>query len=137
MKETQNIQYIKGFTLLELLLVLSLIGIMLAIAAPNIQTLYRGFQNSMIQQDIEKQLNHISFKVYLNGQDFELTKESAQNVITLPEDVEISLDNPIFYRFNGICKGGTLQIETNSKKWHYLLEAPFCFPQLQETHEKS
>lgn len=136
MNKALDIQHNKGFTLIELLLVMSLIGVILAFAIPNILSLYRGFQETMLKEDIEKQLNHISFKAYLESQNFELTEESAKTALNLPEDIVMTIENPIAYRFNGTCKGGTIQIETDQKSWHYLLESPYCFPQLLETHEK-
>lgn len=136
LKESKDIYQSRGFTLIELLIVMSFIGVILAFAIPNILSLYRGFQDRMVKEDIEKQLNHVGFQAYLNAQNFELTEESAKTALHLPEDVTITIENPIVYRFNGTCKGGPLQVETDWKKWDYLLESPFCFPQLLETHDK-
>lgn len=122
-----------GFTLVELLLVMAIMAILLAFAVPNIMSTYRGFQETMIREDIEKQLRHVSFKVYQNAQNYEFSEETFQNTIDLPKETQIVFDAPILYRYDGICKGGKLRIESPTKIWHYSLEAPFCFPQLLET----
>ena len=124
-----------GFTLIELLIVLTLVIVIIGIALPNIQAMYRGFEDSITLEDIEKQLRHLSFKAYLKGQNLTLSDETATTLLEVPEGYKLTSDNPITYRYDGICKGGMVTLSNEDKNFRYQLDPPYCFPYLIETNE--
>lgn len=131
----------KGYTLLELLVVLSLLGLITAIALPNLVTLSERVSARLRLEDIITDINGIGFIAYQsshayqlitthNAVDVEVIKSNTLPVVyplDLPQGWSVSVDRPILYRANGACSGGVLRL-------HYLddvilneaLEAPFC-----------
>lgn len=115
-----------GFTLVELLVVLVLIALITAIAAPNIRSVYKNFQQDIVREEIEKELKGLSFRAYLAGQSLKLDK------ITLPEGFSSSDDSEVTIRADGYCEGGKVLIESEDEKFTYFLNPPLCRPERLE-----
>ena len=121
-----------GYSLMELLVVLSLLSLITAIAMPNLVNLSRSFSGALELESIVRQINGLGFKAYKNEQRFLLEDQSYEInspslAITLPEGWRIDVDRPLTYAANGVCAGGTLKIlyEDILRK-NIRLEAPYC-----------
>jgi general secretion pathway protein G len=134
----------RGFSLLELLIVLVIIGGMGAIAAPSLTTLYDRITFSMAREDVERAIGALPRKAQASGrsimlpatpdkqsdkpQDAPTLPTMALAQITLPKGWSLVVEKPIVFRFDGLCLGGKVTIKTEHVSSNYLLEAPFCRP---------
>lgn len=137
---------LKGYTLLELLVVLSLLGMITAITLPNLVSLYNQFSNRLELESIVSDINSIGYRAFQEGRQYWLrngetiqsndseptvdryTTTTTDNFpLTLPPGWILSVEQPVHYNFNGACSGGELRL-------HYLeelllsetLEPPHC-----------
>lgn len=124
----------KGYTLLELLVVLLILGLMTALTMPRLLTLYERLQVSQQRDDVLTQLNRLGFVAFSQGQAFTLTQypppETAVNQpappLTLPPGWSLLATPPIHYRANGVCEGGTLTMHYQQHTYPLRLAPPFC-----------
>jgi prepilin-type N-terminal cleavage/methylation domain-containing protein len=126
----------KGYTLLELMVVLAIIGLMISIATPRLITMYNATQFSLEKDDIAFQLSLLPTKVYLKGKNLslkEIMEERSGAFLSLPPDWQVL--NPdsiasIKYSQFGFCNGGELQLARNERPFILQLTPPLCKPQV-------
>lgn len=132
----------EGFTLLELIVVLVLVGLVAVLALPNLQRLYEGFTREAEQGRIlnrisglgrEAMLRGRAYAVYGTGGDAE--KAGADRHVSgyepydleVPDNWEINLDRPLLVRANGVCLGATVTLlHRGVSRERVVLSAPFC-----------
>jgi prepilin-type N-terminal cleavage/methylation domain-containing protein len=120
----------RGFTLLEMLVVLALIGVMAGIALPNFSRFLDSFSVRNQWAGVERELADIPYQVFVSGSSFQLDSSSAGKRLTsLPEGWGVEVATPILYRFSGWCEGGRLAvISASGERRNYQLAAPTCSP---------
>jgi prepilin-type N-terminal cleavage/methylation domain-containing protein len=120
----------RGFTLLEMLVVLALIGVMAGIALPNFSRFLESFSIKNQWAAVERELADVPYQVFVSGTAFQLDSSSAgKRLTTLPEGWRIEVVSPILYRFSGWCEGGRLAvISAGGERRNYQLAAPACSP---------
>jgi prepilin-type N-terminal cleavage/methylation domain-containing protein len=124
-----------GFSLLELLVVLSLLSLITALALPNLSRMYNSFSNALEVEEVVRQINGIGYQVQNKRQEFLFqSMESGKAVVAqsgvnvrLPEGWSVVLEKPLRYAENGACFGGFVRIFYEDElRQAVRLEAPFC-----------
>jgi prepilin-type N-terminal cleavage/methylation domain-containing protein len=121
----------RGFTLVEILLVLVLLGLLLALAAPALGKLYAriGFNSTL--QELIGGIGALPLLAYALGEEGTLEELAARH-LELPEGWSLVGGKDIYLRANGVCSGGTVRLVWPEGARVLELEAPFCSPQEQE-----
>ncbi|MDE0368088.1 MAG: type II secretion system protein [Gammaproteobacteria bacterium] len=131
-----------GFTLLELIVVLALVGLVAVLAVPNLERLYEGFtrkaeQGRMLNRIAglgrEAMLHGRAYAVYGTGDDGDETGAGRKVAgyepydLEIPTGWEVSLDRPLLVRANGVCLGATLTlVHRGVSAARVVLQAPYC-----------
>lgn len=112
-----------GFSLLELLVVLVLMGAISSIALPNLTRLYESISRASEVREVVAQINLLGKRAHTNRTSFFLT----ENLIELPDGWKIEVLDEIKYSASGFCSGGRIAIEQGDDKiLESLLHKPFC-----------
>ena len=134
-----------GFTLLELLVVLTIIGLMAAAVTPSLSTRYGRLDFNLARESFEQRLNNLSYDAFGANADL-IVKPTTQRgrdalaamgptaadvmaretVLQAPAGWEVLIDQPIIVRASGYCTGGALSVRVGSFVANYVLRPPFC-----------
>lgn len=134
-----------GFTLVEILVVVFIIGLMSALVLPRVSVLFERFIVAYRRDDVLRQLADLGPRAVRESRAIHLRStpepEPAgsarrQPSPPTPEDVRLDLpsgwkvvlDTPINYRFDGVCSGGRVTLDTGSQRYAYRLSPPHCVP---------
>ena len=134
-----------GFTLLELIVVLVVLGAAMALALPNLQNLYDSLVRRSDRDLVLDEIARLGTEAALAGRDLVVWPEEAElppaeaarlraaapghvrHELSLPPNWRIELDRPLLLRANGVCAGARLTlIDAAGRQEAHLLEAPFC-----------
>ena len=135
----RNLSNTGGFTLLELIVVLLLVGLVTALAMPNLSQLYTSVTGAAERDYILDQFAGMGQKALLSGQGFVVLgtadaaearlSQQASNVYELdvPEGWRVRLEEPLIVRGNGVCLGGELTlIRAGKLAYQISLDPPYC-----------
>lgn len=93
---------IKGFTLLELLVVLALISLLAGMVVPNLQRTIESIERSTQREQIISDIGQLSYRAFTAGMKFELNEEKlgvqlpdGSPMLLLPEGWTINISKPI------------------------------------------
>lgn len=124
--------YSRGFTLLELMVVLVLMGLLASVVLPRMSKLYDRTQAAFELEDIRLALARIPLQAFTANVRYELTKlpsDTNQSLtISLPDGWTIQAASPVIYQANGICLGGDLVAAYGDVKYEFALLPPNCVP---------
>lgn len=106
-----------GFTLLELLVVLLVVGLVSALVVPNLGNLVGGLQRATSRDGLVADLSALSYRAHSLGQAFELDAEAGGRllrdgnpVLALPSGWQLRVERPIRFTFEGFCEGGEVEL---------------------------
>ncbi len=119
----------RGFTLIEILVVLAVMGLLTSIAVPAMQRMAEGYEISTQRAQLLADLNGMSYRAYANGKRVVLTDQDSKGsqALIIPPGWRIQTDKPIVYNFNGLCDGGKLTlIAPDNHEEALQLEPPRC-----------
>ena len=134
----------RGFTLLELIVVLLLMGLVTALAMPNLERLSAGVARKTERDRILDQFTGLGRRAMLQGRSYVVFgSDGAQDgddpagasfpagherhVIDLPQGWEVLLDPPLVFRANGVCLGAELTLRHRGVEDVRIdLEPPYC-----------
>lgn len=141
---------VRGFTLLELLVVMLLLGLLAGIAMPRLTQIYDSLTGAATLDDILSRINALGYQALREGRAFELGEypppvratladeegepaeadapepSGAPPPLELPPRWRLRADPPIRYHANGVCDGGTLELSLEDKVYQIELSPPFC-----------
>ena len=132
-----------GFTLIELMVVLVLLGVLSMLAAPNLQRLYDSVTARSERSLIVDQFAAIGREAMLRGQAYRVRGTGGDDArvddgseragdfqpypLQLPEGWAVRLDRPLLVRENGVCLGADVTLLHRGETAASLdLRAPFC-----------
>ncbi len=120
-----------GYTLLEILFVLMLIGLVGSLVVPRVDGLYDSVALSGEREDILNSLRTLSAYTRNEGVNLELDSEAARALLSaeLSDGWSMSAEQDLRFLANGFCTGGAVILRHDSgRSWRYLLDAPYCTP---------
>lgn len=135
----------RGFTLLELMIVLALVGLVAALAVPNLQRLYDSVTRATERDYILDQLSGLGMQAMHKGLNYVVVGTANRSVqddrgdilaaplgyepfpLDVPAGWRVRVDEPLLARANGVCLGGALTLlPTGGAPIHVELQPPYC-----------
>jgi len=123
-----------GFTLIEMTVVLVILGMVTALAIPNLVNLYQSVERRTSFDAAFSSFNALGraanqqkggFVLSAPGGRLEITDQSI--ALAFPENWRVELSGPVRFLSNGACLGGDIRIiEDQELLHHQSLEKPFC-----------
>lgn len=124
---------LRGFTLLELLVVLALLGLLTGLAMPRMSTVYDRVRAQLDRDEAEQALSLIYFRVHERMLPLSLVRlpdETAPGWLEWPAGWTLIAKEPVQFFPSGYCAGGEVELSRYGQQFRYRLEPPFCRPQL-------
>ena len=131
---------LKGFTLIELIVVLLIFSLLAGLVVPRLTRMYISWQMALERDEVLAQLSNLNYFAFQQRIDFTLTHypsqssseldNQARNAVNLPLELpahwQIRTEQPIIFHANGACNGGIVYLEHLKHTFTAQLEPPFC-----------
>ena len=128
-----TIRVVSGFTLVEILVVLAIMGMLTGIALPRLSSAYASVERSGQRRAIQDQIEGLGYRAYSGGKSIMLESSNLSGAqakdypLQIPDGWQIKLPKPLRYSSRGICAGGTLAlVAPDGSAEKFRLSAPLC-----------
>jgi prepilin-type N-terminal cleavage/methylation domain-containing protein len=111
-----------GFTMVELLVTLVLLGLIASLAAPGLESWLRSRQNDSVRTALSSEMALLPLQA--NRQGKAITLNNGNQLHSL--DLQIEFIEPVVVLANGYCLGGKISLLQNDRSIDYDVLAPFC-----------
>ena len=119
----------RGFTLLELLIVLALIAFMSAMVAPRLQGTYDAIAASGERAEVMRQLERLPLLARAQGAPIDIPKDDAAQLgkrLALPEGWAVRPQQPLRVEAIGVCHASAVRVTGRGVAEDWTLSAPDC-----------
>lgn len=127
--------HLKGFTILEMLVVLVMMGFIGSLAMPGLQKMYDSMSRALARNELHATLNSLALSVRESGRTTVLTSYPQQSAL-LPEkfshrlknlNVRLAAATPIVITASGFCpEGGAILVSQGEYNYEISLRSPDC-----------
>jgi prepilin-type N-terminal cleavage/methylation domain-containing protein len=119
---------IPGFTLIEILLVMAILGLMLSVTLPISYDMYRSYKASLRAEEVMMVVSGLKRESFLYNERKILTSENGVMRVNGEEktisEAQIRIDTPIEFYKNGTTSGGILTVVTGNQVYEVQVQAP-------------
>ena len=119
----------KGFTLIEILLVISIIGLMLSVTLPMSYSMYNSYKASLKAEEVMIFVSTLKRESFLYSEAKILSSKEGVMTVNGKEktsnDILVHVDPPVEFYRNGTTSGGTVKINVGDQAYALNVRAPF------------
>jgi len=119
----------QGFTLIEILLVLSIIGLMLSVTLPISYNMYSSYKASLKAEEVLVFVSTLKRESFLYSEAKMLASKEGVMTVNGKEkafnDIQIRIDPPVEFYRNGTTSGGIVKINVGDQAYSLNVRAPF------------
>lgn len=116
---------LRGFTLIEITVVLIIFGVILALATPGLGRVYARLETRSALQQVSNGIGALPLLAWALGEEGTLEELVARH-LELPAGWSLGEADAVYIRANGICSGGTVRLLTPQGERDLELAPPFC-----------
>lgn len=115
-----------GYTLLELVVVMAILAMATAIAAPPSYRMILSWQEATQVEDVLQQMEQLPGTVRASGRPLDGERNGGIPVIALPEGWSLRMATPLRVLANGACSDARGTLATQQQSIDFRILAPFC-----------
>ncbi len=119
----------QGFTLIEILLVISIIGLMLSVTLPISYSMYNSYKASLKAEEVMIFVSTLKRESFLYSEAKILSSKEGVMTVNGKEktfnDILIQIDPPVEFYKNGTTSGGTVKIKVEDQAYSLNVRSPF------------
>jgi prepilin-type N-terminal cleavage/methylation domain-containing protein len=130
---------LKGFTLIEMMAVMVLLGLLAGIVLPGFERWFNSTQDNVTIIEISNRLQKLIVRSALLEQDFELNEKSAKTILAdgqaaldLPAGWMIGKDQKLNIWKSGMCDSSYITFTTKKEKITFNIDKENCHFSLKE-----
>jgi len=118
----------RGFSLLELLVVLAIVSIMVALVAPRLAGTVRAITTSGDRIEIARQIGRLPLLARASGHPITIEADQPVQVegIVFPEGWTVSAVTALRVAANGFCRSAQIRVDDGSLGETWSISAPDC-----------
>lgn len=117
---------LRGYTLLEMIVVVAILAIATAVAAPPSYRMIRSWQEATQVDDVIQQLERLPSAVRTSGNPLSAGAGDEIELIDLPPEWILRMDTPLQVQANGACSAARGAVVSPYQTVEFRVLAPFC-----------
>jgi len=118
-----------GFTLVEILVVIAIIGLIFSVTLPISYELYESYKNSLKVQEVTLYIASLKREGFLYSEEKDISSSEGALIVNGEKKVfpgvYILVKEPFKFFKNGTSNGGEIEIQVGSEKYKITVSAPF------------
>lgn len=119
----------KGFTLIEILIVIAILGLLFSVTIPVSYELYENYKNSLKVQDLMFYISTLKRESFLYSEPIEISSSDGAILVNGEKrtfnDLFIVISQPFRFFKNGTTEGGQIEVRINNGLYKIKVSSPF------------